>query len=778
VKIDTSITDDWTAYYRFQRDSIPTIDINSLFSGGSSIPGVSTSETDSPGRAHTFSTTYVFSPNLILEGRYAYSYGAILSRTTGLLARSSSPNIAVPLPYPSSDDRVPHVSISGLNGLVAFGPYDNFSDKNELNTNLTWIFGKHTTKYGVIFSKYRKNENQLGGSNQGAFSAFNNTTAASAIQGNVCVNPTSGAAIACSGNQNIEQSFANFLLGNNVTFTQSKYDLTADFRQRNLEAYAQDEFRLTKRLTLYYGVRYSFFGSPWDRNGLLTNFVPDLWDPAKAPTVRGNGTRVTGTGNFCNGIIVNTQNYQTGPANFQCNPTPSPWGKYIYDSPKNNFAPRVGLAWDPFGKGTTAIRTGYGIYHEQVLVGSAELFLGANPPYQETITVNNTRLDQPTPPNAAVIASENPVNLIRGWEPNFQTPYMQHWSLDLQHQLDRNTVFTVGYYGSKGTNLIGIVDINNLKPGYALTQRCAPLTNTTGLPVLSVQCQDTDPTTHLPVVFNSANGSLILDQIRPYRGWRGIAMIEPAFDSNYHSLQVSATRRLGGASQVQLAYTWSKNLTNNQTDRSTAPQNSYDFDADWGRAQLDRRHILTVNYVYELPWFQKRHDFVGHVLGGWEVSGIVTYQTGLPFTITQSAFDPAGIGFLNPSSPAGGRAYLTGNPNAGGAQTQQQWFNTGAFAFYDQATGTFVAPTSYPAVPGNAGRGIVNGPPTFRTDLTLMKKFRFTESMRLQLRGEAFNLFNQTRFGQPGNQIGTPNFGRITTSDDGRIVQLAAKYSF
>jgi hypothetical protein len=351
---------------------------------------------------------------------------------------------------------------------------------------------------------------------------------------------------------------------------------------------------------------------------------------------------------------------------------------------------------------------------------------------------------------------------------------MQHWSLDLQHQLDRNTVFTIGYYGSKGTNLIGIVDINNLSPGDALQRRCATGTSTTP----TVACQAVDPTTNLPVVFTSSTAELILDQIRPYRGWRNIAMIEPAFDSNYHSLQVSATRRLGGTSQVQLAYTWSKNLTNNQTDRSTAPQNSYDFDAEWGRAQLDRRHILTVNYVYEVPWFQKRRDLVGHVLGGWEVSGIVTYQTGLPFTITQGSFDPAGIGFLG-SSPAGGRAYLTGNPNAGGPQTQQQWFNTGAFAFYDPATGAFVAPTSYPAVPGNAARGIVNGPPTFRTDLTLMKNFRFSESMRLQLRGEAFNLFNQTNFTGFGSAVSTPStFGVINGTRDPRILQFGVKFYF
>ena len=295
LKIDTAFTTKWSAYYRYQRDKIPTIDVNSLFSSGSGIPGVSTSSTDSPGRTHTFQTTYVLSPNVIIEGRYTYAFGAILSSTIGLLAKANS-SINVPLPYASSDDRVPHLSISGLNGLVAFGPYNNFSNKSDYSSNVTWIFGSHTTKFGGSFSQYRKNENALGGSNQGAFSAFNNTTSASPTQGLVClttVNNVPNTPSACpAGQQTTEQSFANFLLGRNATFTQSKYDLTADFRQKNFQWFAQDEFRVRRNLTLYYGVRYSFFGSPYDKNGLLSNFDPALYNRANAPLVTGGGNRV------------------------------------------------------------------------------------------------------------------------------------------------------------------------------------------------------------------------------------------------------------------------------------------------------------------------------------------------------------------------------------------------------------------------------------------------------------------------------------------------------
>ncbi len=786
IKVDTAFTDNWTAYYRYQRDKIPTIDVNSLFSSGSGIPTVSTSNTDSPGRTHTFQTTYVFSPKFVVEARYNYSYGAILSESTGLLAKDVT-SIPTILPYPVTDDRNPHLTVAGLNGLVAFGPYDNFSDKNEVAGNATWILGNHTTKFGGSFSKYRKNENQLGGTNMGTFSAFNNTTAASATQGLVCVStgatgqPPLNTPIACpAGQHSTEQSFANFLLGTNAAFTQTKYDLTADFRQRNFEWYAQDEFRVRNNLTLYLGVRYSFFGSPMDRGGLLTNFDPALFNRASAPQVRGDGTRVAGTGNFCNGIIVNAQNFQTGPAAYNCTPTISPWGERVYKAPTNNYAPRIGIAWDPFGKGETSVRTGYGIYHEQTLVGNIELHLGANPPYQETVTVSGINISNPVPGAATVVASASPPGVIRGVDTDYKTPYMQHWSLDIQQQLTKNTIVTVGYYGSKGTNLIGVVDLNNLQPGYAATQQCATGASTT----ITVQCHARDANGNL-IPFTTAAQSLILDQLRPYRGWRGIFMVSPRFNSDYHSLQVFGQHRFSGASQINVAYTWSKNLTDNQTDRSTAPMNTYDTTIEYGRAQLDRRHITTINYIYELPWYDRQQGFAGKILGGWQVSGIVTYQTGLPFTPTFAGFDPAGLGFLNPNSPAGGRPFVFGNPNQGGNQTFEEWFNYSALQFPGNGT----APTTFPAVVATAGRGIIEGPPTFRVDFTLTKNIRFTEDIRLQLKAEAFNLLNHTNFNTLSLAASTPHaispttgvhsgFGTVLTTRDPRTMQLGVKLLF
>ncbi len=266
------------------------------------------------------------------------------------------------------------------------------------------------------------------------------------------------------------QRWANFLVGNVSTFTQAHFDYTADLRQKTIEAFAQDEFKVRDNLTLYYGVRYSYFPSPYDKNGRLSNFDPAFYNAANAPQVTGAGVRVAATGNFCNGMVVNSQNFTTGPALFNCTPTSSPWGKYVIDVGKTDFAPRIGLAWDPFHKGKTAIRTGYGIYHEQVLNGDFEQNIGGNPPYQETVTASNTRLDNPGGAFSAPLTPQS----LRAVQTDWHTPYMQHWSLDIQQQLTNSTVLSVGYYGSKGTHLIGLTELNDLPPGKALNSTCAP----------------------------------------------------------------------------------------------------------------------------------------------------------------------------------------------------------------------------------------------------------------------------------------------------------------
>ena len=774
IKIDHNFSNSWSGYYRFQRDKIPTVDANALFSSGSNLPGVSTTETDSPGKTHTAQTTYVVNPNLILEGRYAYGWGAIFSRNVGLLALANT-TIPVNLPFANERDRVPTIAnaagtalINGFTNLTSFGPYDNFSYKHNFSGSATWILGSHTTKFGGTYSIYRKNENALAGVNEGRFESFGNTVAPGVANTTL--------------NQNL-QKFANFLVGNLAGFSQARFDATADLRQKAFEAYWQDEYRVRPNLTVYYGVRYSYFPGPYDQNGRLSNFDPAFFNPADAPQVNGAGGRVAGTGNFCNGIFVNEQNFQTGPASFNCHPAVSPYGKYVIKNPKGDFAPRFGIAWDPFGTGKTSIRAGYGIYHEQVLVGTFLQNIGTNPPYQETVsTSSQTRLDNPV--TATVVAA---AQSLRAVQSDWHTPYMQHWSLDIQHQLRNNTLVTVGYYGSKGTHLIGITELNSIPPGKALNSTCINAFSQ------SVPCQTPgyvfrnagSNTVNVP---NNPNANqtntalqntdiLILDQLRPYRGYRSIAIIQPRYNSNYHSLQVGAQQRLTDDSQINVAYTFSKNLTDSQNDRSAAPQDTYDTKSEYARAALDRTHVLSINYIYELPFFRKQNDLVGKVLGGWQASGIITYNSGLPFTVTTSNFDPAGTGIIN-ANPAG-RPILLCDPNENAPHTATQWFNTACFQ-PNPANTANTAALGFQNVLGNTPRGVVEGPPTHRVDFTMSKNIRFTETARLQLRAEVFNVFNHTNFRgfSSLNITGGANFGRIGSVRDPRTMQFGAKITF
>ncbi|HJP93150.1 MAG TPA: carboxypeptidase regulatory-like domain-containing protein [Pyrinomonadaceae bacterium] len=763
IRVDHTLNDRWSFFYRFEHDKIPTEDADGTIGGRSNLPFVNRTVSDSPGKTHTGQVTYVPNPNMIFEGRFTYGYGAIYINTVGLLARDVSP-IAANLPYTVVRDTVPIVTLSGFNSLTGFGNYIDPSSKGNIAGNFTWIRGSHSMKFGMMLSRNTKMENALSGTNQGQFSTFSNTIAS--VSSPACARATG---VASNAVNTLLQNWACFMMGKNVTFTQSKLDLTVDMRQKSVEWFAQDEWRARSNLTLSYGVRYSYFGPPYDRNGVLSNFDPSLWNPADAPIVTGAGNRRTGSGNFCNGMIVNAQNFTTGPAAFNCRPTASPFGKYVYQAQKHDLAPRIGIAWDPFRKGTTSVRLGYGIYHEQVSLSAAEL-LALNPPFQETATQTLTSMDQPIPVGASipVVASATPAS-IRAIQPDFLTPYMQHWSFDVQHQFGSKTVVTIGYYGSKGTHLNGNTEYNDLPLGLALNSQCA-----TGTAAL----QDTGVVTTPCMVAGTAftTTPTILDQIRPFRGYRSINVLETRYNSNYHSLQAFAQHRFSGASQLNLAYTWSKNLTDNQTSSvSAAPQDINNIRAEYSRAVLDRRHVLTFNYIYELPFFKTQRGFTGKALGGWQVSGIGSYYTGLPFTVASSSYDTAGIGFI-PAIIAGGRPRLLCDPNDNAPHTVDQWFNGACFAKQTPAGATGVL-----NVPGDASRGAVDGPPTTRVDFTLSKYFRLGESTSIQLRGEAFNVFNHTNFRNVSTSRAITNealFGSVTSFRDPRVLQFGIKFLF
>lgn len=723
LKIDHRFNDKFAIWGKFSNDAIPTTEPGGLFSC-STIPNGCTTKTNSPGRAYIFHANNVIRPTLVNDVGFHYTYSAIVSTPVGLTALGNNPDINPTTPFANQDGVVPNLSFTGGTSLTGTGPYNDYNRNYTVLDNLNWIHGRHSFKFGVSLNHYQKTENAMG--QQGTF-GFTNIGA-----------PT--------GTSTFQQSWANFLLGNVSTFTQASTDITPDVRTWQHEFYAQDDFKLSPRLTLYMGVRYSYFAQPTDAKGLMDNFDPGLYDRSKAnaidPTTGNFVTPITYKNLPTNGIIIGGQN--------------SPYGSKVANDNWKNFAPRFGLAWDVFGDGRTALRTGYGIYYDATLFGTYEQNIFANPPFVQTATYSNASFSNVAGGTLGTTAA--PLTLHATQLPAL-TPYSQQWNLSIDHRFSTNMVLNVSYVGSKGTHLLGIVDVNQVPVGWGLAAGLLPAGTT---------------------AFNTSTDPR-LNAVRPYYGWNAINTIESAFDSNYHSLQVAWTRNMSANGLLNIAYTWSKNLTDNGSDRSNAPQNSYDWhDAEYGPYPGDRQHVFTFNYVYNLPIFTSTHGFVGGALKGWELSGILQTYTGTPATVTTSSTDPAGLGFLGTSS-ASGRPDMVCDPRAnqpgkyaGSAQSSAEgdtWFNTACFQ-----------PVPAGVVrPGNAGRGVIRTPGFFNLDASLMKNFQILSEnkLRAQFRLETLNTLNWVN---PSGFASTNNtstvFGQISSFRAPRRVQLALKLIF
>jgi len=703
---------------RYIHDTIPTEEPGGLFTG-LALPGVASTKTNSPGYSWMVRATSTITPRFLNEGGFVYSYGAILSDITGTMSKANSPDIQLPLPYPVTIGRVPAMTFQGGNSLLGFGPYLDYNRNYNAFDNVTWIRGPHSFRVGASYNYYQKTEN-AGGVNAGqfGFTGGNRPSTATSLY---------------------EQSWANFLLGRAATFTQAKSDLTPDIRESQIEIFALDEYRVKPNLTVNIGVRYSRFGQPVDNNKYLSNFDPRAWDPNKAPTMNLNGTLcLSGT---CTSGIAPNPNYD--PLNgIIIGGQTSPYGLNVSNQNNKNFAPRIGVAWDPFKNGKTSIRAGYGMFYDSTLVGTYEQNVFGNPPFSPNVTVSNVTLGS----NFSAAAATSVLSL-RGTALPSHTPYSQQWSLDIQRHLFPSLMVDVGYYGGNGVHLLGIMDINQIPVGDGVAAGLLPVGTT---------------------IFTTTT-STPLNILRPYRGYNAINVVQNGFNSNYNSLQVSAKKTFKGNSLFNVYYTYSHALTNNQSDRSNAPQNSYNIHGDYSPSALDRRHILTANLVYAAPWYKDQKGLVGYLAGGWQISGIISYYTGLPLTVTTSGVDPGGLGFLG-ASAAGGRPDLVGDPNANAPHSLTQFFNTAAFALVPNGT----------VRPGNAGRGVVIGPGMQRWNAALSRKFKLPrEAMYLQFRAEYTNLFNHTNFAGVGTALTTAStFGTVTSVRDARVGQLSLKFIF
>jgi len=322
--------------------------------------------------------------------------------------------------------------------------------------------------------------------------------------------------------------------------------------------------------------------------------------------------------------------------------------------------------------------------------------------------------------------------------PIWKTPYYSDFNLSVQHEILPNTKLEVAYVGTLGTHLLGEVDLN--QP--TLADRLLPANQAN---------------------FVNANA------LRPYLGYGEIKARVPEFTSNYNSLQVTLNRQLSRGLNIGLAYTWSKLLTTNSNDRSTPVADTYNLKMDYGPSQYNTPQILVFNYVYDLPFFRGQSGFVGHVLGGWEISGITTIESGQSLTITQNA-DPFNLYNTAAKLNDGGlglqtiRADRTSTP-IGSPKTINSWFNQAAFT---DAVGHF----------GTAGNGVVLGPGQQNWDIGFIKNTSFTERIRLQFRGEFFNTFNHVNFNSVDTNVDDKAFGTLNGTHTPRNVQLGLKLYF
>jgi hypothetical protein len=637
-----------------------------------------------------------------------------------------------------SDYAIPGVGTIGCGTLGSSNDQIRRTGTWTLNDGLSLVKGRHTFRFGGEFRYVFENgydafaSRTLYGFN--VFPALRQAVV-NPNPGQPC-DPSAPSSAAC-GSVAL-QNLSAALLGVVATQSQAQFfnasgDRTAlnyyHFVQHDYSAYMQDSWKVRPNLTISYGLRYQFSGVPFERNGLLSGLSQN---PA-------------GFAPFTFDLVG------SGPV------------KNLYNNDPYNIEPRVGFSWDPFSRGRTAIRAGFGIFHDRTF---GNLFENAttNPPFNQTLQVPTRSLNGgpllSTVPMLATVTPSATVNNGAFLRPvlidrNFKMPVSENWNFGIQQELPGRATLEVNYAGAKAYHLFRV--LNGNQPNPALVNALIA----SGVPAAALQ--NTALYSPYTTVYNTA----FLQP--PY--------LESSANSTYHSLQAKFTRRFNHGVQFQAAYTWAHSIDNASdplqagANERSFPRDSSDLRAERGGSDFDLRQRLVLNYIVELPFGRGRaylnSGFMGRVMEGWGFSGISVFQDGLPYDLfgfvdtqhTSTAARPDVVGPVN--IPAGADRTQTGPPVT-------------SFATPPFGRG------------GNYGRNSLVGPGTLNTDLVLSKEQSLTERVHAQLRFEFYNIFNRVQFTQPDNNlINTGTFGFSTTTatrPDGtssnRQIQLALKLIF
>ena len=704
VRIDHQFSDKFWIFGHFVSEQISQTYGTSLWSGDN-VPTVG-SVFGNPAYSGVIHATYSISPTLLNETAFNYNGNRINIVPDGIFARPSGLNI--PELFTGNNlDRIPGISLGGSTGSnydVSSWPWHNKADDYQIRDDVSWTKGSHQMKIGASWALYKKVQD-LFGDTQGQFSFNGNYT----------------------GND-----FADFLLGYANSYTELAVQDHGDWNNVSTAAYFQDNWKVNQRLTLNLGIRWDGIPHTYEANDRESNFYPGLYNPANAAVILPSGNispSSPGLGTSPNPILNGVEFYLNGIGIAGKNGI----SNGLVQNHWANFGPRLGFAYDLSGSGKTVLRGGFGIMYERIQ-GNDMYNAGPNQPFSASVTFNNVSLSNP---NTSLLTGQTltapiTVGSITGLAyTDYKQPVSYQYSFGVQRELYRDSVVSVSYVGNENRHQNDQRDIN--------------LPNPSVLPALIA-------------------GTVNYNTVVPYAGFHSITLAENAENSHYDSLQVNLHSRLRKDLQLQVAYTLSRSIdpaTSFGGDLYTV-SNPYNRAYDNGPAAVDRTNIGLVNFIYDLPIFRDtQNHLLKTTLGGWEVSGIATMESGLPLNIT-----------LGGSEGSNGLANATNRPNYGGGisypQTVSQYFNTSVFS--EPAPGQW----------GTLGKGLIRGPGRDNWNVSLFKNFLLSEqrNSRLEFRVETFNTFNHTQFNGISTSYSASNFGAVTSVWDPRVFQLGMKLLF